>query len=80
MRLETLPGWTNAEDELVRENADRWRAMSVAERWREVEACARDVLWAVRASPFPERVLGYEDPLPESTLAALRRLRADRRG
>ena len=32
-------------------------------------------MWAVRASPFPERVLSYVDPLPESTLRALARLR-----
>ena len=80
MRLETLPGWVDAEDELVRENAARWRAMTVAERWRELEDCARDVLWAVSASPFPERVLGYEEPLPESTVIALQRLRERRRG
>ncbi len=43
--------------------------------WREVEDCARDAMWAVAASPFPGRVLAYEDPLPPSSEAALARLR-----
>lgn len=79
MRLETLPGWALAGDEGLRADAERWRAMSPAERWREVEDCAKDAMWAVRASPFPERVLAWEEPLPESTLRALERLRASRR-
>lgn len=53
--------------------------MTPAERWREVEGCASDAMWAVRASPLPERVLAHEAPLPESTVVALARLRAERK-
>lgn len=79
MRLDELPGWALAGDEVERSNADRWRAMTAAERWRELEGCTRDVMWAMRASSFPERALTYEEPLPESTVRALARLRASRR-
>lgn len=78
-RLPSLPGWISSEELGVRGDVERWRAMSPAELWREVEDCARDAMWAVRASPFPERVLAYEEPSPESTVAALRRLRERRR-
>ena len=65
-----------SEDESVRADVARYVGMAPAALWREVEDCARDAMWAVRASPFPERVLAYEEPLPESTVAALARLRA----
>lgn len=78
-RLSKLPGWALSEEEGARAEAERWASMSAAELWREVEDCARDAMWAVRASPFPDRVLAYEEPLPESTIVALRRLRASRR-
>lgn len=74
MRLGKLPGWAQSDDGDAEEIA-RWSKMTPAERWREVEACAKDAMWAVRASPFPERVLEHEDPLPESTVLALRRLK-----
>ncbi len=74
MRLREVPGWAT-DDTSMKEDAARWARMTPAELWREVEDCAKDAMWAVRASPFPERVLSYEDPLPESTLVALRRLR-----
>ncbi len=77
--LVKLPGWAAQEDESLGSDAARWARMTPEERWREVEDCALDAMWAVRASPFPERVLAYEDPLPESTLVALGRLRADRK-
>lgn len=74
-----LPGWVVADEESVRDDVARYVGMSPAELWREVEDCARDAMWAVRASPFPERVLAYEEPLPESSVRALARLRAQRR-
>lgn len=77
--LAKLPGWVVSDEESVASEAARWARMTAAERWREVEDCARDAMWAVRASPFPDRVLAYEEPLPESTLAALARLRAARK-
>jgi hypothetical protein len=79
MRLEKLPGWVVSDEQSVRADVARYVGMSPAALWREVEDCARDAMWAVRASSFPERVLAYEEPLPESSARALARLRASRR-
>ena len=75
----TLPGWVMSDEDSVRADAARWAGMSPAALWHEVEDCARDAMWAVRASAFPERVLGFEEPLPESSVRALARLRALRK-
>ncbi len=78
MVLAKLPGWVSSEEESVRADVERYVGMPPDALWREVEDCARDAMWAVRASAFPERVLAYEDPVPESTARALARLRASR--
>ena len=62
----------------VREEMAPYVGATPQELWRHTEDCARDAMWAVRASPFPERVLAYEDPLPASTIVALARLRGAR--
>lgn len=74
-----MPGWVVSDEESVRADVARYVGMSPAALWREVEDCARDAMWAVRAGAFPERVLSYEEPLPESTQRALARLRAQKR-
>lgn len=76
MPLEALPGWVVDDVTSVFEEVAAYRDATVEELWHYTEGCARDAMWAVRASPFPERVLTCVDPLPESTLAALKRLRA----
>jgi hypothetical protein len=73
--MEALPGWVIDERRSVREDVARYVGMRADLLWREVEDCAQDAMWAVRASPFPERVLRHEEPLPESTKLALERLR-----
>lgn len=79
MRLRAMPGWVVSDEESVRAHVARYVGMTPAALWHQVEDCARDATWAVRASPFPERVLSYEEPLPESSQLALARLRAQRR-
>lgn len=79
MPLETLPGWVISDEESVRADVARYVGMSADALWREVEDCARDAIWAIRASGFAAHVLAFEEPLPESTVAALKRLRASRR-
>lgn len=71
-----LPGWVIADDASVLEEVKEWRGTTVAERWRLAQACARDAMWAARASGIASRILEQQDPLPESTLRALERLRA----
>lgn len=72
-----LPGWAREDVESVRDEVAEWRDLAPHELWRLAELCARDVMWAVRASGEPERILAHVDPLPESTVAALARLRAE---
>lgn len=78
MRLAKLPGWVVDDVTSVREEMAPYVGASPAELWRHTEDCARDAMWAVRASGMPMRVLASEDPLPESTLIALARLRSRR--
>lgn len=73
--LSKLPGWFVSEEQSVRDDVAPYVGLSPAQLWREVEGCAEDAMWAVRASGFPKRVLEHQDPLPESTLRALARLR-----
>ncbi len=55
--------------------------MSVEERMRLVRALCRDARRLLMLLPedVRERALAYREPLPESTQAALRRLRAEAR-
>jgi hypothetical protein len=73
-----LPGWAIDDVESVREEVAEWKGLSPAELWKLAQLCARDAIWAVHASGDPERILAHEDPLPESTIAALARLRKER--
>ncbi len=70
-----LPGWVTDDVASVLEEVKEWRGTTATERWRLAEACARDAMWAARASGMPRRILDQVDPLPESTLRALERLR-----
>ncbi len=73
--LATLPGWVVDDVASVRAEVAEWRDLTVAERWRLAVRCSRDVVWAVRASGHPQRILDQVDPLPESSVRALARLR-----
>jgi hypothetical protein len=71
-----LPGWVVDDEASVRNEVAEWRGLSPAELWRLAVLNARDAMWAVRASGRAEQILAREDPLPDSTVAALARLRA----
>jgi hypothetical protein len=70
-----LPAWVVDDVASVRAEVAEWAGLSDGERWRLARLCARDAMWAARASGNPRRILDYADPLPESTLRALERLR-----
>lgn len=70
-----LPGWVVDDVASVLDEVKEWRNTTVAERWRLARLCARDAMWAARASGMATRVLGQTDPVPESTLLAMERLR-----
>lgn len=73
--LAKLPGWVVSDDESVWEDVRDLVGTTPAERWQQAVMLSRDAMWAVRASGMPERILAHEDPLPESTIEALARLR-----
>jgi hypothetical protein len=73
--LTRLPGWVVDDATSVRDEVAEWRDLSAAERWRLAKLCARAAMWAVRTNAHPERILEHVDPLPDSTVAALARMR-----
>jgi hypothetical protein len=70
-----LPGWVIDDVSSVRDEVKEWLNLSCAERWQLAILCSRDAIWALQLTPDPELVLAYVDPLPESSVAALNRLR-----
>jgi hypothetical protein len=75
--LERLPGWVVDDVASVRREVAEWKGLSVADRWRLAHQCSRDAMWAIRAGGRAERILAHSDPLPDSTRAALARLRRE---
>src|SRR5579871_278154 len=73
----TLPPWVVDDVASVRAEVAEWAGLTAQERWRLARLCARDAMWAARASGNPERILDYVDPLPASTVVALARLRRE---
>ncbi|MDD9938461.1 MAG: hypothetical protein OXT09_32930 [Myxococcales bacterium] len=75
--LKELPGWVVDDETSVREEVADWIGLSPQELWRLAHACARDAMWAASMSGMKQRILEHTDPLPESTVAALKRLRRE---
>jgi hypothetical protein len=75
--LEKLPGWVVDDVASVRQEVRDWVGTTPEQRWRLAILCSRDAMWAVRAGGNRDRVLGHADPLPESTVVALARLRRE---
>ena len=73
--IDKLPNWVVDDETSVRREVEEWKGLSSAELWRLAQLCARDAIWAARASGRRERILEQVDPLPDSTIAALARLR-----
>ena len=73
--LPKLPAWVIDDDASVREEAAEWKGRTPAQLWQLARLCARDALWAARVSGNPQRILDQIDPLPQSTVSALARLR-----
>jgi len=73
--LAKLPGWVIDDAQSVRAEVAEWATLTPAERWQLARMCTRDAMWAARVSGMRERILDHVDPLPESTVEALARLR-----
>lgn len=70
-----LPAWVVSNAESVAREAEPYRAMTPDERARVMRAACRAAARLLSTREDRERVLAHEDPLPQSTLAALERLR-----
>jgi hypothetical protein len=75
MRLERLPGWVVDNDASVREEVAPYVDATMAARWDATRRCCRAARDMLRFHRDPARALEYRDPLPPSSVAALRRLR-----
>jgi len=75
VRLQKLPRFVQSDADSIRDEIAPYVGMTPAELWRVTEACARDAIWAARASGMLDTVLARRDPLPRSTIEALARLR-----
>jgi hypothetical protein len=75
MRIGKLPGWVVDDTASIKAEVAPYANVAPDVLWKYTEACARDAMWAARASSMPERVLSFHDPLPESSRVALSRLR-----
>jgi hypothetical protein len=70
-----MPGWIVPNEESVRREVEPYRDMTPARRLALAAAVPRSAL-AVALAAQGSSVLEYRDPLPESTIRALKRLRA----
>ena len=59
----------------VREEVADYVGKSPEHLWELTRMCARSAAWALGFHDDRDAVLGYRDPLPPSTAAALARLR-----
>lgn len=80
MRLERLPGWVIDNQTSVREEVAPFVHASMSERWLATQRCARAARKMLAFHPDPGRALRYRDPLPQSSIDALARLRAAKLG
>lgn len=75
-RLQKLPGWIISNQESVRREAAPYRDMSPERRLALGAVAARSVMNVAFIATDRDTVLGYRDPLPESSRRALDLLRA----
>ena len=71
-----LPKWVVDNRTAVSREAEAYRGLTPEERWRATAAACRAAAQQLAHRPDRARLLDYRDPLPESSLLVLRRLRA----
>lgn len=76
MRLDRLPGWVVDEETSIRDEVSDYVGQTPERLWKLTRMCARSAVWALGFHEDRREALGHRDPLPESTIAALERLRA----
>jgi hypothetical protein len=70
-----LPKWVVSNRTSVQREAKPYRGMSAEEHWRATAAACRSAARQLARRPDRGRILEYRDPLPESSIQILRRLR-----
>ena len=71
----TLPAWIVSNEESVRREAARYRAMTPEDRLELVFSACEDAITILAMQEDPQRALDWVDPLPPSSVAVLARLR-----
>jgi hypothetical protein len=74
-----LPGWVVDNAESVRREAEPYRTMTPAGRAALLAAALRSAMRLLRCRSDARAALDHSDPLPESSLRALARLRQQAR-
>jgi hypothetical protein len=73
--VDALPGWVTDNRTAVAREAAPYRGLSAEARTRATAAACRAAARQLASRPDRERVLEFRDPLPESSSAALEKLR-----
>jgi hypothetical protein len=76
MNRTALPPWVVDNRTAVAREAAPYRGLTPEQRSRALAAACRAAARQLAARPDRQRLLEYRDPLPETSVAALRRLRA----
>ena len=74
MPLDRLPAWIVPNDVSVEQEVAGYRDMPMEQRLRFSRALCREAALVLAAREDGPRIWEWIDPLPESTVAALRRL------
>ena len=74
----TIP-WAKTDRESVEQEAAPYRGMSVERRLISLAAACRAAMRLLRTREDQRKVLAHTDPLPESSIRALRRLQRQKR-
>jgi hypothetical protein len=77
--LRCLPGWVQDNVSAVRDEAAPYREMTPERRRQALHSACRAAVHQLASRADRERILAYRDPLPASSVAALRRLREQTR-
>lgn len=73
--MEALPKWVISNRESVEREAAPYRGLSPEERFRSTAAACRSAARQLRSRPDRERLLAYQDPLSDESVATFRKLR-----
>ena len=74
-----LPKWVVDNQTAIEREAAPWRGRTPAEHIRATAAACRAAARQLAQRTDRQRLLAFRDPLPESTIVALARLRANAR-